>query len=688
MLDTEMEDAEHANSSSATPKLYISDHTCETPGAIELILEILPAFNFRSNEVILVELFIAGKLRGQRLFEGSSPDRKETFTVLDRYWDANQRNESGARKACFQITLGTLIRQAPSEPMSLKKIKGSTYEVFHQLTTRDLHEEGHIDNNEIAERSTADDSDHESTQDTFYDARSQFENVPGASTTEQEPIVEDLVAGEEDSPAEDEQISKSVPGASTDEEESIAEEEPIAGEEPIAEENPTAEDLAVAGDDSPAEDQHILTSNGTGSSASIPSSPNEDNLLRLDQAKRVIFQEATFPDKEPIAAPNPSPVNATSPLVQDPDTEMFDDLASNNEQSGNDDMAPLQRKPMQSLGTIDGFLSSSKTAAQYGFNNHNIDPDDEAENLIHNSKPLGRTSFAPRGSGFQSDTSIEPAGNDDTDNMAPTSKDGFSSDADELEPAPTSKKHQDPVARKAARAKWAAAGGLAKSKLRARVAENDKSIRDGKAPKLWKGKEDFGTDPDLKAANMRLDDVIKKQVKLHNLLSACTDADAASDLRQRLEPWVKGGRVDEYERQLDAIFSTLEETSSTVLDGSKQKADDDSADDSGDDFALPLMSTQQREMAAALLPEDQPVRKTTETAPHGDVGNHQEVQPSTSPAINSHENDTQEDSSDDELPDFDEFITPRVPGGYSTKPQPMRGPGKSLERPKKKPRMG
>lgn len=99
------------------------------------------------------------------------------------------------------------------------------------------------------------------------------------------------------------------------------------------------------------------------------------------------------------------------------------------------------------------------------------------------------------------------------------------------------------------------------------------------------------------------------------------------------------------------------------------------------------MNSQQLKMAAALLPKDQPMRKTTETAAHGKVENDREAQIVTPSNINSHDNDALEDSGDDELPEFDEFFTPRLPGGWSTKPQPMRGPGKSLERPKKKPRM-
>jgi hypothetical protein len=707
MLDTEMEDAEHANSSSATPKLYISDHTCETPGAIELILEILPAFNFRSNEVVLVELFIAGKLRGQRLFEGSSPDRKETFTVLDRYWDANQRNESGARKACFQITLGTLIRQAPSEPTSLRKIRGSTYEVFHQFTSRDLHEERHIYNNDIAERSTADDSDHESSQETFYDARSQFENVPGASIAEQEPIVEDLVAAGDDSPAEDEQISKSVPGASTAEEEPAIEDLAAAGDEPpakdehiskdvpgistaeeefTAEEEPTAEDLAAGGDYSSAEDQDFLTSGGTGSSASILTSPTGHNLLRLDQAKRAIFHEATSSSMELANAPSPSPMNASSPPVQDPDTEMFDDLASNTEQSEKVEIASHQKKPMQTFGTISGYLSSNKSAAQHGINGDSVDPEDEAASLVPSPKPLRRTSYAPSEPKFQQGTSYEPADSDDASKEALASEDSPGSDDDDTKPtAPTSKKPKDPVALKAYEKERAASGANVSTKLRSRLAENDKNIGGKASLKPWKGKH-FGDNAVRRAANLRLNDMIKKQVKLHNLLSACSDANAASDLRQRLEPWAKG-KIVEYESQLDTILSAVEESTSTDLAVSKQQANDDSADDSNDDFALPLLSTEQREMAAALLPEDQPVRKTVETTAHGNVGNDQEVQPSIPPTVNSRENDTPEDSDDDELPNFDEFFTPRVPGGWSTKPQSMRGPGKSLERAKKKPRM-
>jgi hypothetical protein len=343
---------------------------------------------------------------------------------------------------------------------------------------------------------------------------------------------------------------------------------------------------------------------------------------------------------------------------------------------------------MQTFGTIDGFLSSSKTAAQHGIDSHTVDPDDEAEYLIHNRKPLKRTSVASAASALHSDTSIASVGSGKAKEHSLNGKDDSDTEEDEPGPAaPTSKKHQDPAARKAARAKWAAAGGLTKSKLRTRVAENDKSIRDGKAPKLWKGKEDFGTDEALNAGNVRIEGVIKKQVKLHNLLSARTDAEAASDLRQKLKPWVKGGRIDEYEDQLDAIFSTVQEAPSNDVVAPRQQANSDSAEDSNDDFALPPLNSQQRKMADFLLSKDQPRRKSTEAAAHKSAGSRRRVQPSSSPTMDSRDSGTPEDSDDDGLPDPNNLLLPRLPGGSLTKTQPINNAGKSAERPKKKPRM-
>jgi hypothetical protein len=643
MSDTEMEDGQHPNPPTAAPKLYISDRSCETPGAVELTLEILPAFDLRSTEVVLVELFIGGKPRPQRLIEDSSSDRNATFLVLDKIWRTKQRKESDTREACFHITRGVLIRQVPSEPTSRTKIKGNTYEVLYQLTSQDLTDGDRSDNNDISARSNADDVDQESSQENFYDARSQFENVPETSIAEEEPIVEDPVAAEHDS---------------------------------------------ATGDDSPTEDRHALISSEIGKTPSIIASPTEDKVARLDQVKRPIFNEVKSSFMEPVTAPSPSPVNMSSPPVQDPDTEMFDDFAINNEQSENDEIATRSKKPMQTFGTIDGFLSSSKTAAQYGINSHTVDPEDEAENLIHNRKPLKRTSVASAASAPHSNISIDSAGNGKTKEHSLNGKDDSDTEDDEPGPAaPTSKKHQDPVARKAARAKWAAAGGLTKSKLRTRVAENDKSLRDGKAPKLWKGKEDFGTDEALNAANVRIEGVIKKQVKLHNLLSACTDANTASELRQRLKPWVKGGRIEEYEDQLDAIVSTVQEVPSNDLVASRQQANSDPAEDSNDDFALPPLNSQQRNMAGFLLSKDQSARKSTEAVSRESLSSDQRVQPFTSPTMSSRDEDTPEDSDDDGLLDPMDLFPSKLPRRGLTEAQPGHNAGGSVERPKKKPRM-
>jgi hypothetical protein len=150
--------------------------------------------------------------------------------------------------------------------------------------------------------------------------------------------------------------------------------------------------------------------------------------------------------------------------------------------------------------------------------------------------------------------------------------------------------------------------------------------------------------------------VIKKQVKLHNLLSACNDTEAASKLRQKLKPWVKGGRIDEYEDQLDAVFSNVQEAPSNDLVAPRQQLNDDSAEDSNDDLALPPLNSQQRQMADFLLSKDQPARKTTEAVLRESLGSDQQVQPTTSPAMNDHNGDTPEDSDDDGLPDPEDLF--------------------------------
>lgn len=629
-----MEHNEHAGSSITTPRLRISDHTCDTPGAVEFALEFLPAFDLRSTEVVLVELFIDSTRRDQRLIEGLSRQRIETFTVPKRHWCADERSGSPVYEAYFHITRGILIRQASDEPSSLTRLEGNTYRILHRLANQDLQENNLANTGDITKRSNADLSDHESSQEKYYDARSQFEHMPGTFPAEEDPIVEDP---------------------------------------------------AAAGDDSPANNQHNPISGQTEKSTSIATSPTEDDLARLDRARREIFQEDKSSGTDTFTASSPLPVNAYLPKVQNPDTEMLDDPV---EQSEDEDMAPRQRKPMQTFGTIDGFLSSSKTAAQYGMNYHSADPYDEAEKLVHNRKPLRRTSFAPPVSALQPDGSDEPAGSDGTNEMVLTSKDGSISDTDGTRTkAPRPKKHTDPAAKKASKSKWDASGGRVNNELRKRLADNDDKI--GKRQdtlKLWQGKN-FGTDPARNAANIRLCNILKKQVKLHDLLVASTDANAAVDLGRRLQRWADG-RVDEYENQLDAIFSSVVQNAPpNKLPAAKDQANGDSAEDSSDDFALPLRSSQQREMAAALLSDDQPVRNTAEAKSEGSVASDQHLQPSTAHTMDSRANGTPEDWDDDELPAINDLFTRGLPRGSLTKTQPVRDADKSAERPKKKPRI-
>ena len=245
---------------------------------------------------------------------------------------------------------------------------------------------------------------------------------------------------------------------------------------------------------------------------------------------------------------------------------------------------------------------------------------------------------------------------------------------------------RDPATQKSAKSKWDISGGRVNNELRKRLADNDEKIGDGQSTlKLWHGKN-FGTDAARNAANVRLCNVVKKQVKLHNLLVASSDANAAAGLRRKLQRWADGN-VDEYESHLDAIFSAVQDAPSNVLTALKRQANDDSAEDSNDDFALPLRSSQQREMAAALLSDGQPVRNTTEAKSGGSVASDHHLRPSTAHTMDSHANDTPEDSDDDELPSFNDLFTPRLPRASLTKTQPVRNAGMSAERPKNKPRM-
>lgn len=700
MTDIDMEHGEHASSSTATPKLYISDRTCNTPGVVELALKILPAFNLLSTEVVLAELFINGNPSGQKLIKGLSSDQKVTFTVPHRYWRVDQHNQSDVHEACFHITRGNLIRQASTEPTSRTKIEGKTYKVLHRLANQDLHEDDPVDNNDISERSKAEASDHESSQEEFYDAKSQFEYMPGTFPAEEELIAEDQAAAGGDPPAEDEHILPSIEiGHIASDNASPANDSFVqtdSSEVPsdfvdLTRRNASSKEQRPASKMSSSHnckgEDMLMEDREQGMANFVATSSTENKVAKLDRAKRTIFKEDRQSIMKLATAPSSSSVIPSSPPVQGPDTEMLDDLASNAEQSGHDEIAPRQKKPMQTFGTIDGFLSSSKTAAQHGINNHDVDPDDEAENLVHNRKPLRRTSFAPAGSAPQSNNSDELAGSDDRSEVAPTSKNGSISDADETRPtASKSKTHnRDAAAKKASKTKWDASGGRVNNELRKRLADNDEKIGDRQSTlKLWHGKN-FGTDSTRNAANIRLCDVVKKQVKLHNLLVTSTDANAAADLRRRLQRWVDG-KVDEYESQLDAIFSTVRDAPSNDLTAAKQQANDSSAEDSNDDFALPSMNSQQQKMAAALMAQDHPVRKTTETNPRERTASAQQVQSSTSRTAVSLVNDTPENSDDEELPEFNNLFAPRLPKGSLTETLPGRNAGKSAERPKKKPR--
>lgn len=735
-----MEDDQHSTEPTATPKLYISDLTSGTPGAVELSLEILPAFNLRSTEVVLVELFIDGKKRGQSLVKGSSPDRKTAFTVSKEYLRAGQRKKSHVLEADFHITHGILIRPAPSEPKSLTKIKGSTYKVHHQLTNQNLYEAGHRDNSDFTERDKTDNADDESSQEHFYDARSQLEHLQHTSTAGEDPTVGYLATDEKDSRAD---ILATATHDSTAEHGfyDVRSQFENLPETPTAEEDPIIGDLAGAGRSSIDGDQRILASgDGQTTSSAVPSSESYvqivssevpidfvdlarrdasskeprpasrlspshnwkgggtimkhreqgmakpvntrfigDDLARLDHAKRVIFKEDSQSIMEFDTAPSSAPVNATSPSIQDPSIEMLDGPNINTEQSENDDIAPHQKKPMQTFGTISKYLSSNKSAAQHGINSDSVDPGDEAASLVRNPKPLTlrRTSFASPGSALQPDISNGSVDNNRTKEASLNGKDD--SDTGEIEiaaTAPSSMKRKDPAKQKAYNANRAASGARVNGELRKRLADNGEKIGvKGAVLKLWRGKN-LGDDQNINAANSRLGDVIKKQAKLHNLLSASTDVDAASDLRQILKPWAKG-KIDEYESQLDGIFSAVQDAPSSDLTAPKQRANDDSSEDSDDGFALPLMSSQQQRMAAALLPEDQPVRKSTEDNRRASVASDQQLQPFTSPTIKNRDNDTPEDSDDDGLLDFEDLIRPAMPRRGSAKTHTARDAHKS-----------
>jgi len=341
METDEDQDARHPEETNASDDFLVEDHPSDTPGAVDLVLRVLPSFILLPTKTIFIELFVDGILRGQEMIRGWAPDPVKVFTTHYSHWRASGLAESDVREASFRLTHGTLIRQASNEPASLSGIKGWNYKFPHPLVNQTSQEEAPVNRNDISEYNNADDADHGTSQERFYDAMSQFQDV-------------DI--------------------------QSVAENKPTAGDEPDA------------------EDQQTHTSSRSQKITSIATSTRKDDVARLSQATRKIFIETSPIILESPTSPSLSPTVVPAPSDHGTEVEMLDDLQSNTGRSETNKLSSQGETPVANPGTLDRYLSSRKTAGQFGIYDPSIDSDDEASHLISNIKPLRRTSYAHPGS--------------------------------------------------------------------------------------------------------------------------------------------------------------------------------------------------------------------------------------------------------------------------------------------------
>jgi hypothetical protein len=361
---------------------YAETRASDTPNAVDLILH-LPTQNLYRASDIVVRLYIDGERIAHRLIDRESPNATEIFTI--------PLQEPCASKGEIQINFGKAHHPTPREFARLKGVE--PHEFSCPLINHNPQEEDRVGHNGTIEQSQARDAKQQVSQEQFYDALSQL------------TVTEDI---------------------------STAAHRSTAGDHPMIESEPAVEN------------QHVATNSPTREDTSVATSATEDELARSSRATREIFIETSpifeeSPQSPAAASSSPTVTPALSDLG--PDTELLDDLHSNTEKSEVNDIISRGETPEQSSGTIDKYLSSKKTAGQFGIHDPSIDSDDEASHLISNAKPLKRTSYVSSGA------ANKPGGSTKTNQETPAGKHDSAPDKKDIRPqAPLSKPDRDPVA--------------------------------------------------------------------------------------------------------------------------------------------------------------------------------------------------------------------------------------------------
>jgi hypothetical protein len=126
----------------------------KTPGAIDLVFHIPLTFDFRSANVLRIELYINDTVREQVLMRRWSTS-KSAFTIHNKYWQATELNETTDAVVFFHITRGTSIRPASNDFTSLRVINGNTYVLRHLLSNNHSRKHGETRESKKSEPNTA-----------------------------------------------------------------------------------------------------------------------------------------------------------------------------------------------------------------------------------------------------------------------------------------------------------------------------------------------------------------------------------------------------------------------------------------------------------------------------------------------------------------------------------------------------
>lgn len=644
MTDADLDGGDRADNSTTRLHFSVDEDRSDIPGVVVLTLRLVSARSFPSANAVLVKVFIDGHKRHQRWMILGSSSTTQIFKTHYKYWSANGLTKTDARTVLFQLTYGKVGWLAPGDFAPLEPIRSSTFTFNYTLVNQRSQEESRIDNLSTAEHSKADDVDHESSLQPFYDAMSQHVDEEGVPTPEDRPATPSGEPG---------QIIDSTPRNT---------------EDTLARLNRATKPIF----------KEDLRSSMEPVTASSPS-PAVARAASVQESDTEMFDD---PDSN---AEKPETNETTSP----PNKPLLDHLGNNTEQPEINQPTSRQKEPIRTLGEIDKYPYPGMTGGYFGIIDDNIDQDDEAYRYISNRKPIKRTSYAHPGATLQPTTGIMLAGDGETNKEASTSK-GDTENLDEDETAsatPPLPKAQKSAAQQLAEIKYRASGGRVKRKLINRLVENDGKIGgDKEVPKIWKG-TDFGTDPVRQAENFRRRNIIENQVTLHELLGNCPDAKVAAEIHGQLQPWADD-KIDDYERQLEAAISACRKRPSINNTGLTRKDVSDSVEGSDGGFTLPPLTGPQHGMAASLLSENQPVRGITESRANKLSASDRRMQTPVSRIPTVHSSSAPEESDGEDLPDFNSLLERTSRDAHHGKTPTAKDADGSEERPTKKPRVG